>query len=684
MTDKVISDAGAGRALFLTRMKLTLHAASMAMWAGALPGLLVPLVLWLSCLSPRDVDLVKENIVSHMVSDTTPRKWKIRDDAGVRKVLTVVKADGSEVQLLTPPQFRNVTQSLSRPITVFGYVVLASLITAVLGYLSIWWSLSRVGKNARENKRIDGAKDLVEPKELSAMVRKEEPGSYRVLDVALPRSALMQGILFQGAQGTGKSLGMHDLMLQAFARKRKCVIYDPSGEYFRAYYRPGKDHFFNPALLGSVPWSIFSELVYAYDANTLAQAFLPPKAGVVHGASAFFEDAARALFSVILLRLAQRGAQHTRLIADAFLDMPDDEMDLLIQKSVASSAVGGDSKGQRQGVISSIAIYLDGISAVQEGTWSIRNFIDADDDARFFILSTDDTEAMFTPLYRLLLTVSFAVIAAKQEIVHEDKYFYFLDEVAKLGDIKLDEVQAELRKYGVCVAAGIQSDKQLVTSMGQDRGETVLNCFNTVVMLRANEPNMAKRMAERLGKRDMAVVGNGQALAVTDWRDGGTLSQNEQEKWLVMPSKIGQMKNCTAYIRLPGDYPATFVDYRNWLPRWYRPWARVARFKAIQPTPPRDEKFRVVRAEGQDALASVRAEAEVQRAEAARRAEEERQADAARAVEAKEAIERGGVWIVKDMETGELEEADSFERGQSSGRGKRIETASSDEVGLFQ
>ena len=45
MTDKIISDAGAGRALFLTRVKLTLHAVSMAMWAGALPGFLLPLVL---------------------------------------------------------------------------------------------------------------------------------------------------------------------------------------------------------------------------------------------------------------------------------------------------------------------------------------------------------------------------------------------------------------------------------------------------------------------------------------------------------------------------------------------------------------------------------------------------------------------------------------------------------------
>lgn len=167
--------------------------------------------------------------------------------------------------------------------------------------------------------------------------------------------------------------------------------------------------------------------------------FYQPKAGVVHGSNAFFEDAARALFRVMLARLAGYGAINTSDMAKAIFEMPDDEMDRLIEKSVASSAVGGDSKGQRQGVISSIAIYLGGIQAVQPGCWSVRDFLEADDDARFFILGTDDTKAMFTPLYRLLLTASFAMIAAKQEIVHEDKYWFFLDAVLTLGDIKLDE-----------------------------------------------------------------------------------------------------------------------------------------------------------------------------------------------------------------------------------------------------
>lgn len=655
MTDKIISDAGAGRALFLTRVKLTLHAVSMAMWAGALPGFLLPLVLWISSLAPHDVDLLKARVMSHVVSTTTARKWDIRDEDGVRRVLTVVRDDGVPVQLLTPHQFRVVSANLSPRVAMFGRVLLVCCACAVVGYALVWWSLSRLGRKARENKRLDGGLDVVTPTELAKLVKKEGPGPYKILDIPLPKQAPMQGILFAGAPGTGKSLGQHDLMQQVFARRKKCVIYDPTGEYFKAYFRPEKDIFFNPAIKGTVPWSLFAELENTYDSNTLAEAFLPKKGGVVHGASAFFEDAARALFSVILLRLAQRGAQYTRIIAEAILDMPEDELELLIQKSVASSAVGGDSKGQRQGVISSISIYLDGIAAVPDGNWSLREFYERDDDTRFFIVGTDDTQAMFLPLFRLILTVAFGIIAAKQEVVHEDKYWFFLDEVAKLGDIKLDEVQAQLRKYGVCVAAAIQADKQFVTSMGPDRGATVMNCFGTAALLRAVEPDLAERIAKRLGRQEVAVVSKGQALAVTDWRDGGSLNQGEQERWVVMPTNITRMKDCTAYVRLPCDYPPAFVDYRNWLPKWYRPWARADRFKPKQDMPPRDDRFKVIRAQDQDALASVRAEAEAARQAAAKAAEE-----------AKAAVEKTGVWVVKDLETGELVPAEASESAPST------------------
>ena len=192
MTDKIISDAGAGRALFLTRVKLTLHAVSMAMWAGALPGFLLPLVLWISSLAPHDVDLLKARVMSHVVSTTTARKWDIRDEDGVRRVLTVVRDDGVPVQLLTPHQFRVVSANLSPRVAMFGRVLLVCCACAVVGYALVWWSLSRLGRKARENKRLDGGLDVVTPTELAKLVKKEGPGPYKILDIPLPKQAPMQ------------------------------------------------------------------------------------------------------------------------------------------------------------------------------------------------------------------------------------------------------------------------------------------------------------------------------------------------------------------------------------------------------------------------------------------------------------------------------------------------------------
>lgn len=610
MSKGTITDAGVGRALFTTRFMLSLQAARMCLLVGALPGLILPLVIWIRHVSPHDLDLVKINLLSNVVGSSSHVKWRVRDENGARMVVTVERSDGHSVQLLTPRQVNVVLKPYSKPIAIFHIVCWISLGAAIIGYLIVWRGLGLLGSGTQENKRIRGAKTKVTANELSTAVRRRGGGRYSFIDVALPAEAPMYGILAQGAQGSGKSLTIHDLMVQVFKRKRKCFIYDHSGEFFSAYYRPGKDFFFNPALEGSVPWSIFSELMYTYDANTLSQAFLPPKGNIVSGPAAFFEDAARALFSVLLLRLTQRGARNTKDIAKAFFEMPADEMDHLIKNSVASSAVGGDSKAQRQGVISSIAIYLDGIASVKSGMWSIREFLEREDDSRFFILNTEDTKAMFAPLYRLLLTVAFDSIAAKQQIVHEDKYWFFLDEVHALGDIRLDEHLAQKRKYGVCVVSGIQSDQQFISTMGKERGQTVMNCFNTTLLLRANEPDMQERMAKRLGKLEMDTITRNQALAVTEWRDAAGLNTSEGEKWLVMPSDIGELAPLTGYLKVVGDYPACTVDYRHWLPKRPGRKCRSDRFKPIQEVPPRDPQFLISRAENEDALASVKAEVE--------------------------------------------------------------------------
>ena len=614
MAQKNITDAGVGRALFTTKVQLAWQAAKMCfLVAGIL--FVIPLGIGLWRISPDNLDIVRLDLIARFDDSGVARKWHVRRGTSDRLTVTARTEDARHIQLLTPLQVRRLLAPENSAVLKFDFLCIFSIVLGVAGYLGTWWYLMSYGKGNQQSQRIRGARDMVTNKELNKLVRasKEGPSRYSLARIALPVSAPMTGILTIGVQGSGKSIAVFDLMEQVFAAGKKAIIYDQSGAYFLKYYRPGKDFFFNPAFVGSVPWSIFDELVYTYDANTLAAAFLPPKGGVVTGPSAFFEDAARTLFSTMLERMARRGSTNTSDIATAMLELPAEEMDHLIQKSVASSAISGDSKGQRQGVISSIAIYIQGIAAVHPGSWTIREWIDSPDDARFFLFGTDDTKAMFAPLYRLLLSVAFSKIAAKAEAVFDDRYWFFLDETHTLGDIQLDVQLATLRKFGVCVVSGIQSESQFLTSIGKERAETVMNCFNHLLILRTNEPTLQESLAKRLGKVEMDTVSRNQALAVTEWRDGAGLNKSEHEKWLVMPTEIGDLNPLTGYLKLGGAFPLTKVDYTDWLPRKTGRPARIDQFKPVNDFPDRDPRFIIIKRKCEDAIASIYAEVQALR-----------------------------------------------------------------------
>ncbi|PTT92335.1 type IV secretion system protein VirD4 [Pelomonas sp. HMWF004] len=641
---------------------------------GLVPGLLIPVVLWFCFASPLSLSLVKIDALTHILGSASYREWRLTANDGARVVVVAKLADGREVQEFTAQQIPQVLASRWSPVTIFHWVLVTSLVLGVCGYAGVWFLLRRLGRDKQENKRIRGAKDLVTVKELTRMVRKAGAGPYRVAGVPLPKAAPMMGIAAIGAQGSGKSIAIHDLMVQVFNRRKKCFIYDQSGEFYKAHFRPGKDYFFNPALIGSVPWSLPSELNYEYDSDSMGRAFLPPRTDGAGGAQTFFEDAARSLFSVILLRLRQRGAKYTADIAKAFLDMPEEEMAMLIEKSIASSAIDGDSRAQRQGVISSIAIYLNGIQAVQRGVWTIREFLNGPEDSRLFIVNTEDTRAMFAPLFRLMLAAAFSAVESKGEIVHEDRFWFFLDEIHNIGDIRAEEKLALLRKFGVCIVAGLQSDKQLAVSVGADRTDVMMNGFNTALMLRVQDNKLQERMAYRVGEVDELAVNQNQQLALVTTRDGGGLNQVDRKKFVVLPSEFGYLDTNTGFLKLVGSLPAARVDYRHWLPAKPGQRAHIDMWKERQELPERDQSFLIHVEANEDAFQAVRNDFEERKAQAAEM-EAQRQAEAAEIEAANEAP--AFVWHVTRLDVDASNEPGTSAGAQASPPASAAVTASS-------
>ena len=592
MAKNSVTGAGIGRAIFSTRLQLTLQATKMCIEWGLIPGFLIPMFIWFTHTSGHDIDIVKVHLIAAMADENKHSEWQIRDRSGnLMRVWAMTDTKAS--QDLLPREVIAALDSSESAWPVFKFTLFTSMGIAIASYALVWFLLNQLGERSQDNKRIRGGQNILAARELNRRVRADNRKlkfgftgfGLKVADVTLPPLAPTMGMLLQGAAGSGKSLAIHDLMQQVFKAGRKCVIYDQSGEFFKAYFRPGKDVFFNPALLGSVPWSLFDEVAYDYDANKLALGFLPKKE--IASGNSFFEDAARALFTTILRRLKRLGSTDTADIPKALLQLTPDELDELIKQSIASASVGQDAKGQRQGVIASMSVYLDGMSLVQSGRWTVRDFINSDDDSRLFILNDSSTKEMFLPMFRLMLQLAFSAIEAKQEAVHEDRFWFFLDEVHTLGDIKLDEAVATLRKYGVSIVSGVQSRSQFDSLLGDKRAATVLSCFSTNLILRITEPDMQKKAAEFIGKMEVESTNQNQALAVNETRDGAGITKMDSEKWLVMPSEFGDLAVGQGFLKLSGGYPAAKVDYSHWL----KDKAKMASFAPKVELPGKDSRF---------------------------------------------------------------------------------------------
>jgi type IV secretory pathway TraG/TraD family ATPase VirD4 len=340
--------------------------------------------------------------------------------------------------------------------------------------------------------------------------------------------------------------------------KIRMVINDPSGEFWQSHADPSKDIFWNPALLGTVDWSIFSDLAYEYDPKSYAYALIPKRESK-GGNGDFFDDAAREVFAGVLLRLAQAGATNTNQIARAFLDLSEEEMAAMTAGLTASMSVSADAKQMRAGVLASIGVHLDGMAMMAPGQWSCRDWLEGEGD-----LYLVGNERQFGGVKRMFLNSLIEMIAERRERVSDIRYLFVLDEYPLLGDIDVDRHLAEKRKFGIGFVLGMQSEAQAESMMGKPRAQTMFNVLGTMLVLNQSTETAQKAAEARFGKQLQLVVGESHQLAVSDQRDAITVNTQQQERPLVMAADFGILGTAQGYLKLVGNFPAARIDFSHW------------------------------------------------------------------------------------------------------------------------
>jgi type IV secretory pathway TraG/TraD family ATPase VirD4 len=195
-----------------------------------------------------------------------------------------------------------------------------------------------------------------------------------------------------------------------------------------------------------------------------------------------------------------------------------------------------------------------------ETAFSIRGFVEREDDAWLFLSAPADQREALKPLIACWLDVAVRAVMTLQP-VRAPRLWLVLDEVASLSKIdSLAVALTEARKYGLCPVLGLQSAAQLRDIYGRDAAQVMLGMLQTWLVLRVADGESAKYLSESLGAHEMQEKDESLSFGAQSVRDGTNLHSKRVQRVAVLPSEIQKLADREGYLALPGPYPIAKIE----------------------------------------------------------------------------------------------------------------------------
>jgi len=411
----------------------------------------------------------------------------------------------------------------------------------------------------------------------------------------LPHSET-SGIVVLGAPGTGKSVGMMQILDQARDHNWPAIVYDPAGDFTRRYYDPSRgDVILSPVDERSPTWNLGEELKNSFDLDKVAAALIEEPTG----GEKFWALNARVLLRDIMKSLLAKGSMTNKELYHAVAAMPlqstvsKELIDKFTQEGLDQQM--DQDKAERYGRAQAaankepdLAELLSGtqaaqfLSAVNTATgirtelaarmavwfylkdgpnpFSITEFVREPRGRFLFLQSRGDMKAMMRPLISLWMELA---VAAQLSLTPDAarRMWFSIDELPSLQ--KLDSLKsliAEGRKFGSCVMTGVQLVSQLHTTYGREAGETMLGLNKTIIALHTKEPTSVDYCSKAFGNTVRTIVTRTRNISANDDRDQVSYAEQRQKEALLIEGDFIALPDLTGYMASP-KMPAVKVSF---------------------------------------------------------------------------------------------------------------------------
>ena len=437
--------------------------------------------------------------------------------------------------------------------------------------------------NVRRAKEIVSGSEIVDPEVLQRLLKNQNIASpFTIGDVNLRLNSETQHMMVCGTTGTGKSTCFYHLFPQIRAQGQRAVIVDTTGEFVSRFYRPGKDILINPFDERSVRWDPWIDCRFPYHYDELASAFIPQT-----GQDSFWASSARTVFSESLQHLSRHNTKSIDALLHLLLETSLKELFVALRNTSAASLIDPAGDRTAMSIRSHLTPYLknlrylssDKVGSRPPPAFSVRDWVqneantkktekepangspEESDQQWLFIASTPDQRETLKPLMTGLMSSAINSLLSSEP--HQARRLWFIiDELACLNKQEaLPKALAEIRKYGGCLAVGIQNIPQLQGQYGHAETKSLTSLFNTKVIFRNGDPETAKHMSQMLGEQEVKESMENISYGAHQMRDGVSLNEQKRLKPVVSANDIMILDDLEAYLKLPGNLPVAKVKF---------------------------------------------------------------------------------------------------------------------------
>lgn len=396
-----------------------------------------------------------------------------------------------------------------------------------------------------------------------------------------------------GSTGAGKTTQLRNIVTEARERHQRCVIFDLTGAFVEAFYRPETDHILNPMDERCPPWTIFNDC-QNYAEYTSAAAALIPSDG---NAEPFWAMAARTLFVEMCVKLAAAGETTNGAIAHRLMEADLKQVHAMLANTIAAPMTAMEAARMAESIR---AVFNTNALAIRfmpdpvpggAPAFSIRNWVQADNcpGSILFITSTHGDLAFTRALLTLWMDLAVNALMEMPRTRNLRMWFLF-DELHALHRLPAIEHGLQTaRGFGGAFVLGLHSFDKLAQTYGEEGAINLASLARTKLILTTADRHTAEVCSDFIGSHEVRETDEAYSIGATRSRDAATITPRTDVKPLVIPDDLMNLRSLDGYVKFPEGFPAARIRlaWRDY-PAIAEPYCRRRDIDPTQYQPPVD------------------------------------------------------------------------------------------------